>query len=131
VFPLKINGNNSHLSGIDIAINLKRATFHHLAVLRDGLLLLQAGLATPTDFSVERGVLIPHFSPLPQFWRLPQNQRNIVSVALSLILRSAEVIRCRFPSARLADEAGINAEFGARTFLPAILRGDYLICSGH
>lgn len=49
-----------------------------------GLLLHQVGFTTLTSFLGERGVLLPHFSPLPPFRRDPLKWRSMVSAALSL-----------------------------------------------
>ncbi len=88
------------------------------------LLLRQAGFATSPRLHGTRGVLIPHFSPLPRFWRLPQKQRNIVSVALSLISRSAGVTRCHFPKVGPLEAPGLSSpqNCGATILFARIIR---------
>lgn len=110
---------DSHLSRPIITNWLERATFHHPAVLQDGLLLHQAGFTASLRFRKMRGVLLPHFSPLPHSRRLPLKRRNIVSVALSLFSRTVGVTHCLF--------------YGARTFLPdsKMNQSDYLTYLGY
>ena len=83
------------------------------------LLLHQAGFTTSLRFHRMRGVLLPHFSPLPRFRRLPLKRRSIVSVALSLFSRTVGVTHCPFD--------------GARTFLPdsKMNQSDYLTYLGY
>ena len=81
---------DSHLSGLLVTKKLKRATFHH-PPKADGLLLHQVGFTIPRHSWRERGVLLPHFSPLPLFRRVPLKWRSIVSVALSLFSRTVGI----------------------------------------